>query len=80
MSAEPRTCHDCPRPVDAGRLWCDNHGYLCAYCGLENWRRLARPEAPGLCPHHVSQSEEWYVGNRIACDFYHRGIVTAEVA
>ncbi len=44
---------------------------LCAYCGLPICR------ADVLCTHHTSVvSDDWAVGNRIMCDFIHRGIMT----
>jgi hypothetical protein len=42
-------------------------------CPLCGWPTLS-PEA--LCAHHSSSHErEWATGNRIMCDFLHRGIV-----
>jgi len=44
----------------------------CAICGL--------PAAgPGeICVHHLSfPADDWATGNRIMCDFLHRGIVLA---
>lgn len=48
---------------------------LCASCGLQ----LSGDAA--LCPHHhVNYSgEDWAAGNRIMCDFFHRGIVPPRV-
>jgi hypothetical protein len=45
---------------------------LCAYCGL--------PPLDGgsLCAHHgPAGGDDWARGNRIMCDFIHRGIVAA---
>lgn len=43
---------------------------LCAYCGAEAFR------ADPLCPHHTwTPADDWAAGNRIMCDFIHRGIV-----
>ena len=40
----------------------------CAACGLE----LSRDAE--LCPHHhCVYGDDWAVGNRIMCDFFHRG-------
>ena len=42
----------------------------CASCGAET---LGRRD---LCGHHGSSCEDdWATGNRIMCDFVHRGIV-----
>ena len=43
---------------------------LCAYCSLEM-------QSPGvLCVRHTNVfGEDWAAGNRIICDFVHRGIV-----
>jgi hypothetical protein len=43
---------------------------LCASCSLQ----LAANTS--LCPHHhAAPADGWAVGNRILCDFVHRGIV-----
>lgn len=55
----------------------------CAYCGLENQtpRRDVIVVGVGeedayLCPHHTLDWEKdgWSDGNRIYCDYFHRGI------
>jgi hypothetical protein len=47
---------------------------LCAYCGQ------SLPEGRGLCPHHsTGHGDDWATGNRIMCDFVHRGIVLFEL-
>ncbi len=44
---------------------------LCAYCGLPTSR------ADVLCTHHTSVfGDDWATGNRMMCDFIHRGIMT----
>jgi hypothetical protein len=41
----------------------------CAYCGDETI-------GSGLCPHHnLGSGDDWARGNRIMCNFIHRGIV-----
>ena len=42
---------------------------LCAYCGY--------PTRGAWCGHHANAPDEpnWATGNRIMCDFVHRGIV-----
>lgn len=47
---------------------------LCAQCGL-----LLATEA-ALCPHHTSLEENWAIGNRIMCDFFHRKKIPARLA
>ena len=43
---------------------------LCASCGLQLITN------PNLCPHHhAAHPDSWSEGNRILCDFVHRGIV-----
>lgn len=44
---------------------------LCAYCGA------ATIDPGALCPHHhtSAHADDWATGNRIMCDFVHRGIV-----
>jgi len=47
---------------------------LCALCGSPG------ATAGGLCAYHTSVPEgggDWANGNRIMCDFIHRGIVPA---
>lgn len=48
---------------------------LCVHCGLPT------SGARELCAHHdAGYGEDWADGNRIMCDFLHRGIVpTARV-
>jgi hypothetical protein len=42
---------------------------LCSVCG----QRVVGNA--GLCAHHAAVStDSWAVGNRILCDFFHRGI------
>ena len=44
---------------------------LCAYCG----QPMGNPG--GLCAWHISaDGGDWATGNRIMCDFLHRGIVS----
>ncbi len=44
---------------------------LCAYCGQTMGDR------GGLCAYHTfGDGGEWATGNRIMCDFVHRGIVS----
>ena len=48
-------------------------GRICALCGL----RLANADGD-LCAHHMfggGDAGHWATGNRIMCDFVHRGIV-----
>lgn len=41
---------------------------LCAACGLQ------LTGADELCPHHPCvYGDDWAAGNRIMCDFFHRG-------
>jgi hypothetical protein len=43
---------------------------LCASCGLQLTADTS------LCPHHhAAHADGWAEGNRILCDFVHRGIV-----
>jgi len=43
---------------------------LCASCGLQLAGEFA------LCPHHhCVYGDNWAIGNRIMCDFFHRGVV-----
>jgi hypothetical protein len=45
---------------------------LCVVC------RSPCPDGSALCPHHHwTPDDRWAVGNRIVCDFLHRGIVSA---
>ena len=45
-------------------------GSVCASCGL------ALRDGTGLCPHHQAvYGEDWALGNRVWCDFFHRGVV-----
>ncbi len=42
---------------------------LCAYCGVE-----APPG--GLCSRHTfAHGDDWAKGNRVMCDFLHRGVL-----
>jgi len=44
---------------------------LCALCGLAT-------SDTGICSHHFGpygEGTDWATGNRIMCDFVHRGIV-----
>ena len=46
---------------------------LCAQCGQPTF------DAAALCVYHSSgQGDDWATGNRIMCDFLHRGIVSLE--
>jgi hypothetical protein len=42
---------------------------LCAYCGY--------PTVGAWCDYHANapEGDDWATGNRIMCDFVHRGIV-----
>jgi len=43
---------------------------LCAYCGVQTTRTDA------VCAHHACAFvDDWAIGNRVMCDFIHRGIV-----
>ena len=42
---------------------------LCAYCG-----QLTSDH--GFCAYHALGDGDWATGNRIMCDFIHRGIVS----
>jgi len=45
---------------------------LCAQCGQPTF------DSGDLCTYHSSgQGENWATGNRIMCDFVHRGIVSS---
>ena len=44
---------------------------LCANCG----RATFGPEE--LCGYHHDDGESWATGNRIMCDFIHRGVVAS---
>ena len=49
-------------------------GTLCASCGLQL-------REAGLCPHHAFvNGDDWAEGNRIVCDFVHRGVVPGRLA
>jgi len=43
---------------------------VCAYCGQPTGNH------GGLCAYHISDGDDWAAGNRIMCDFLHRGIVS----
>jgi hypothetical protein len=44
---------------------------LCAQCGQPTF------DSGGLCTYHNSgHGDDWAEGNRIMCDFLHRGIVS----
>ena len=46
-------------------------GTRCAACGAETIGRA-------LCPHHsAGYADDWAAGNRVMCDFIHRGIIVA---
>jgi hypothetical protein len=48
---------------------------LCASCGLPVMGDM------GLCDHHHGKAgDNWAIGNRIMCDFFHRGIVPPRLA
>lgn len=48
---------------------------LCAYCGQPTLG------SDPLCTHHVSgHGDDWAIGNRIMCDFVHRGVVSSTPA
>jgi hypothetical protein len=48
----------------------------CAMCG----RPLSGNDA-SLCPQHVLATQDsWSTGNRIMCDFFHRGIVPGRLS
>jgi hypothetical protein len=83
--------HTNPRPVkssliaiqlaararpDPGRRQGEGGGAmsLCAACGIE------RDDVLELCPHHTCDSlDYWADGNRILCDWMHRGIEPARL-
>ncbi|MBI1848371.1 MAG: hypothetical protein HY294_09900 [Candidatus Rokubacteria bacterium] len=47
----------------------------CGYCGAE----IQGDDA--LCPyHHSGLGENWAEGNRLMCDFFHRGLIPARLA
>ena len=64
-----------PKLKRDGDGWIDRSGSLPAvsrraYCGDETLGRRA------LCGRHgASYDDDWAIGNRIMCDFVHRGIV-----
>ncbi len=42
----------------------------CVYCGLPT------PGPEDFCAHHsAGHGDDWATGNRIMCDFLHRGVV-----
>ena len=44
---------------------------LCVQCGYPT------SGAGDMCVHHVaSHADDWAMGNRIMCDFLHRGVVS----
>jgi hypothetical protein len=44
---------------------------LCAHCGQPT------PDSRGLCIYHSSVTgDDWAEGNRIMCDFLHRGVMS----
>lgn len=47
---------------------------LCVLCGQQD------PDDGNLCSAHMSANESWASGNRIMCDFLHRGIVPSRIA
>ncbi len=48
---------------------------LCVICGYST------PDADDVCAHHVaSVADDWAAGNRLMCDFLHRGIVSTPPA
>jgi hypothetical protein len=56
------------------REWSERRGVqymsLCARCGQPLFDR------GGLCAYHISShGDDWATGNRIICNFVHRGIV-----
>jgi hypothetical protein len=60
---------DTPRPLARGLL-VPRDVSICASCGLQ----LAGDSA--LCPHHHCVfGDDWAEGNRLMCDFFHRGKV-----
>ena len=43
---------------------------FCGLCGLQIG------DASGLCAHHLSSvDDDWAKGNKIMCDFFHRGVI-----
>lgn len=49
----------------------------CSQCGLQIASDFS------LCPHHACHNihgQDWAVGNRIMCDFFHRGKVPPRLA
>lgn len=47
---------------------------LCPECGSSLYGEA------DLCPYHVVTSENWARGNRIMCEFFHRGIVPPRIS
>lgn len=48
---------------------------LCPVCGLSVLSGL------GMCSYHASNNgDDWALGNRIMCDFFHRRIVPPRLA
>ena len=46
---------------------------ICALCGLRSEEAIGE-----LCAHHIASfgdGSNWATGNRIMCDFIHRGVV-----
>jgi hypothetical protein len=44
---------------------------LCAQCGQPT------DDRGGLCSYHSDSGDSWASGNRVMCDFLHRGIVAS---
>jgi hypothetical protein len=42
----------------------------CPLCGIMLWGTRAE-----ICIHHTYADENWARGNKVYCDFFHRGIV-----
>jgi len=48
-----------------------NHAH-CILCGSINWGTILNP----MCAHHsAGYDDTWHLGNKIMCDFLHRGMV-----
>jgi hypothetical protein len=61
------------RGDDLRREWAGRGVRFCPHCGLGL-------SSEGVCSYHlVAESEQWAAGNRVWCDFFHRGVVPARV-
>lgn len=46
--------------------------HVCPVCGF------GLPVDVEICPHHTQERDDWAVGNKAWCDFFHRGQVRAD--